>query len=153
VLEVKAIYTVTSLLLLSSQLAFASVFGAQYFNGKNFEEIKPLQMIGAIKTAQDLERENQVSRVVEANRRTLAYCYERELNNGPLTNLEAIFYFTVAVDGKFNNVTADVISPIDVIKNSLRLVSCASQIFYSFKAAAFPADRTFRYRVLFSQKQ
>lgn len=60
----KSVYRLAGHSVFVSHFVFAGQ-KAEYLNGSTFEDVKPVQMVGIIKTDEDVERESQISRVVE----------------------------------------------------------------------------------------
>ena len=147
----KTLFTIGCLFtLLSANAAFAQ--GKLYFFGQQLETGKSVQLVGAARTAENLEREDHVRSIVELHMNQLRYCYEKVLAQGSLGNIDTTFYFTVGSDGTFSNVSADVNARDKFIDDSnlTALFNCESKQIQSFHAGKSGADSTFRLRARFS---
>src|SRR6185312_13659478 len=111
---------------------WAAESNSAYFNGQSMEPIKPVQMIGASRSPENLERESQVDFIVSKNTRQLQNCYELAPAKESQPKVEVIFYFTVGADGLFKNLSADVISRSQADLGDL--ISCSSSRIQSFRA-------------------
>jgi hypothetical protein len=123
--------------------------GEPYFSGQVFESAKSVQLIGAPRTSENIEREAHVGKIVELHLNQLRYCYERALARGKFGGIHATFYFTVSPDGSFGNVAAD----LNVFSGDspavTALFTCASQQIGNFRAAKFTSENTFRFKANF----
>lgn len=132
--------------LLSSHRAFSQ--DKLYYSGQEFETPKAVQLIGAPRTPENIEREDHVGKIVELHKNNLRYCFERVLVQGPV-DVDATIYFTVSTDGNFGDVTADINAKDGSDSNVTAILTCVSRQIQSFRAAKFGTDKTFRFRVIF----
>jgi hypothetical protein len=138
-------------LILSSFAVFADV-RANYFTGQEFEVRKIVQILGAPRTPENLEREDQMGKVMNAHLNQLRFCYERVFRLGALPKLETSFYFSVSKDGQIGNVTADLINPgvADKFDAGVKeLFSCVSQQISRARAPVWTADGVFKFAATF----
>ena len=129
-------------------LSFAGS-GRAYFAGSGFKVAKTVQMLGATATTENLEHEEQINSVVETNSRRFQYCYERALIGGPLPRVEFVIYFAVSHDGKFSNVTTDLLNFNTSTPSIVTLFSCIRQEMNTFRAGTWDSDKIFRFLVTF----
>lgn len=140
---------ITATCLFLSLIPALSFAGETYFTGGRFKAAKSVQILGATATPENLEREANINRIVEANFKKLQYCYERAFAGGPLPKVESVIFFTVSGDGKFSNVTGDLLNIEGSAPNIATLFSCISQQMTTFRAATWDSDNIFRFLVTF----
>ncbi len=143
------------LLTISCLFALFSAHGAfaqskTYFSGQELEAPKVIQLIGAPRTPENIEREDHVGKIVELHENQLRYCFERVLSQEPI-GVSATFYFTVNTEGNFGDVTADLNAKDGSDPNVTVLMTCVSRQIQHFHAAKSGTETTFRFRVNFGK--
>jgi hypothetical protein len=126
--------------------------GDVYFSRGEFEVAKPVQLVGAARSKENLAREDQVGKTLEMNAHLLADCHERAIAVGIPPMIESTFYFAVRSDGSFANVTAD-LRAADIQGTYQRsvegLFNCATQQIQRLKAANWKESLVFRFNIRF----
>ena len=139
-------------LLLTPAFSFAESQGT-YFIDNTFTKAKSVQMLGALNTPENQDRESHIGDIIEANSNRLQFCYERALAGGTLPRVESVIYFTTGANGKFSNITADLLNMDSPGSNVKQLFSCISNQMNSFRAANWDLDKTFRLLLTFENRR
>ncbi len=124
-----------------------------YFDGASLKPAKTIAILSVARTAETLARETQIASVLDQNRSQLRYCYEQSLHTGPIARLDLALYMTVAADGTFGEITADVLESEENRALLLNVVSCVSRRIRTLRAPPAATDAFVRMFTTFATEK
>jgi hypothetical protein len=118
-----------------------------FYSEHGLEQAKPVQLVAAARSAENISREDHVSEIIGLNRNRLRFCFERALAKSPLS-VDSTLYFSVTKEGVFENMTGD-FSAKGLDENIRSLFDCVSSQLKTLRAAKGTSDLTFRFKLKF----
>lgn len=135
--------------LMTAPVAFAADDVLRHFSDNTFVKSKPVQMIGAPRSSENVARENQVNSVMAYSGNSFRHCFEKMLSREPIRDIQTTFFFEINEQGLIQNISADLHSGNPDVQAVRDLLNCSASRMRTLRFPQAASKQTFRFLLSF----